>query len=365
MGRGQRRRKTKRLEAHQQQEEEQYRQVQQRLHQLRQEAQKQEHTSKQQQNQHQRKHKGPFSKAYTRPQYNPKNRPEWFFRHMKWLDWSIEDHDRRAFAEDLSDIEPSKGECTYEEDGSDCECETPIWREYTGDDEEERLFREAKYQRAMFKREWLPETSKHYKIEEKMRMERMARQNNDKLKRVKLAIDALIRNGTRDEAKPLYYMSRNILSQFDLLSEDYAAPLNPDGIRVSRIIDFTDMNSVRAMKYPSLRGTTELKVDRVLSGGLAIDCAEDPDDDIRLDFESFKCHQRTGTYKIPTDRKDGARELNIEFLSDDYIILDVHPDAVFRDQSGKKLPNWPKAPLAQYRFYGINRALSGDPSCHR
>ncbi|KXH47050.1 hypothetical protein CNYM01_04646 [Colletotrichum nymphaeae SA-01] len=247
MGRGQRRKKTKRLEAHQQQEEEHYRQVQQRLHQLRQEAQQQEHPSKQQQNQHQRKHKGPFSKGYKRPQYNPKNRPEWFFRHMEWRDWSCEDHDRRAFAEDLSDIEPSKGECTYEGDGSECECEMPIWREYTGDDEEERLFREAKYKRAMYKRERLPETSKHYKIERKMRRERMNQQKNDEVKKVKSAIDTLLRNGARDEGKPLYYMSRNILSKSDLVSEDYTVPLDSDAFRVSRTIFFSGMNSFRAI----------------------------------------------------------------------------------------------------------------------
>ncbi|KAG7048301.1 hypothetical protein JMJ77_0013945 [Colletotrichum scovillei] len=359
MGRGQRRKKTKRLEAHQQ-EGQNYGQVQQRLPQMRQAAQKQERPSKQQLDRHQRKHKGPSSTQYTRPLYNPKNRPEWFFRHMEWLSWSSTDHNRRAFEEDLSDIENSKRECTYEEDGSGCECEMPVWREYAGDDEEERLFREAKYKRAIYKRERLPETSKHYKIKEKMRSERMDRQKNDEVKKVKSAIDTLLRNGAREEGKPLYYMSRNILSKFDLVSEDYTVPLDPDGIRVSRTISFYDMKSFRAMKHPSLRGTTELKVDRVLSGGLAIDCAKNPDNDIRLEFESFKCPQTTGTYRITTDRKDGARELKIEILSDDYIVLDVHSDAVFRDEVGKKLPNWPKRPLPQYRFYGINKALGGE-----
>lgn len=267
---------------------------------------------------------------------------------MEWLSWSSADHNRRAFKENLSDIEPSKRKCTYEEDGSDCECEMPIWREYIGDDEEERLFREAKYKRAMYKRERLPETSKHYKIGKKMRRERLNRQKNDQVKKVKSAIDTLLRNGARDEGKPLFYMSRNILSKFDLVSEDYTAPLDPDGIRVSRMISFSDMNSFRAMKHTSLRGTTELKFDRVLSGGLAIDCAKNPDNDIRLDFESFEGPQTTGIYKITTNRRDGARELNIEILSDDYIILDVHPGAVFRDETGKKLPNWPKRPLPQY-----------------
>ncbi|KAK1700142.1 hypothetical protein BDP55DRAFT_710774 [Colletotrichum godetiae] len=167
-----------------------------------------------------------------------------------------------------------------------------------GDDEEERLFREVKYQRAMFKREWVSERSKHYERKGKERLERVGQQKNDKLKKVKSAVEILLQNVSRDEKRPLYYLSRNIMSKYDLFSEDYTARLCPDGIRTTRTIDFTDMASFHSMEYPRLKGTTDLKVDRVLTGCLSIDAPNNPDDDIRVEFASFECPQTTGVYKI-------------------------------------------------------------------
>ncbi|OHE93329.1 hypothetical protein CORC01_11397 [Colletotrichum orchidophilum] len=271
MGREQRRKKPKRQERHRQEEQQQNHQIQQRLQQLKQEARKQEQRLKQQQNQQQGKKKRWSSRS--RPQFNPKNRPDWFFRHLDILEYQSADHERRVFGEDLSDIEPSKKDCTHEEDGSECECEIPVLREYTGDDKEEELFRKARWQREMYKRE-----------------------NKERFRKIKSAVETLLRNESREERKPLYYMSRNITSKFDLVSEEYTAPVDPDGIRTSCTIDFSDMGSFRAMKVPSLRGLTELKVGRQLTGCLSIDGAEDSDDEIRVEFESFECPQTPGVY---------------------------------------------------------------------
>ncbi|KXH34916.1 hypothetical protein CSIM01_01952 [Colletotrichum simmondsii] len=74
---------------------------------------------------------------------------------------------------------------------------------------------------------------------------------------------------------------------------------------------------------------------------------------LNIGFSNFLCPRTAGLYDTQSDRSYEGHKVKIEFINDDYLILDLD-STIFANSSGPESP-WPSTVKPVRRFYGVTK----------